>query len=70
MRAAAARRGWDADVAKMIAVLRRNSPESAALRDTRDGAVRHMDRKRIIIPTSASSNSTAPVASARTDASV
>jgi transcriptional regulator with XRE-family HTH domain len=50
LRAAAARRGRDADVAKMIAVLRRDSPEFAALWDTRDVAVRRMDRKRIIHP--------------------
>ncbi|MEU2891258.1 helix-turn-helix transcriptional regulator [Streptomyces albidoflavus] len=48
LQAAAARRGWDAEVTKMVAVLRRRSPEFAALWDTHDVAVRRMDRKRIV----------------------
>jgi transcriptional regulator with XRE-family HTH domain len=50
LQAAAARRGRDAEVAKMIAVLRRRSEEFAALWDTHDVAVRRMDHKRIIHP--------------------
>ncbi|MGW1561106.1 helix-turn-helix transcriptional regulator [Streptomyces sp. NPDC002144] len=50
LRAAAARRGRDAEVAKMIGVLRRRSQEFAALWDTYDVAVRRMDRKKIIHP--------------------
>ncbi|MEU2754667.1 helix-turn-helix transcriptional regulator [Streptomyces albidoflavus] len=48
LQAAAARRGWDAEVTKMVAVLRRRSPEFAALWGTHDVAVRRMDRKRIV----------------------
>ncbi|WP_428815119.1 helix-turn-helix domain-containing protein [Streptomyces albus subsp. chlorinus] len=48
LQAAAARRGRDAEVAKMVAVLRRRSEEFAALWDTHDVAVRRMDRKRIV----------------------
>ncbi|MEU1272667.1 helix-turn-helix transcriptional regulator [Streptomyces sp. NPDC005799] len=50
LRAAAARRGRDAEVAKMIAVLRRRSQEFSTLWDTYDVAVRRMDRKKIIHP--------------------
>ncbi|MEV5955329.1 helix-turn-helix transcriptional regulator [Streptomyces sp. NPDC051987] len=50
LRAAAARRGRDAEVTKMIAVLRRRSQEFATLWDTHDVAVRRMDRKKIIHP--------------------
>ncbi|MFC8520313.1 helix-turn-helix transcriptional regulator [Streptomyces sp. NPDC057257] len=51
LHAAAARRGRDAEVTKMIAVLRRRSREFAALWDTHDVAVRRMDHKKIIHPT-------------------
>lgn len=51
LQAAAARRGRDAEVAKMIAVLRRRSQEFAALWDTHDVAVRRMDHKKIVHPT-------------------
>ncbi|MGW2722639.1 helix-turn-helix transcriptional regulator [Streptomyces sp. NPDC001492] len=51
LQAAAARRGRDAEVTKMIAVLRRRSPEFAALWDTHDVAVRRMDHKKIVHPT-------------------
>ncbi|MER5981241.1 helix-turn-helix transcriptional regulator [Streptomyces sp. NPDC001857] len=51
LQAAAARRGRDAEVTKMIAVLRRRSQEFAALWDTHDVAVRRMDHKRIVHPT-------------------
>ncbi|MEU3189554.1 helix-turn-helix transcriptional regulator [Streptomyces sp. NPDC006992] len=50
LRAAAARRGRDAEVAKMVAVLRRRSREFAVLWDTHDVAVRRMDHKRIVHP--------------------
>ncbi len=50
LQAAAARRGRDAEVTKMVAVLRRRSQEFAALWDTHDVAVRRMDRKRIVHP--------------------
>lgn len=50
LQAAAARRGRDAEVAKMIASLRRRSQEFAALWDTHDVAVRRMDHKRIVHP--------------------
>ena len=50
LQAAAARRGRDAEVTKMIAVLRRRSQEFAALWDTHDVAVRRMDHKRIVHP--------------------
>ncbi|WP_030405798.1 helix-turn-helix transcriptional regulator [Streptomyces albus] len=50
LQAAAARRGRDAEVAKMIAGLRRRSEEFAALWDTHDVAVRRVDHKRIIHP--------------------
>ncbi|MFJ9925589.1 MULTISPECIES: helix-turn-helix transcriptional regulator [Streptomyces] len=50
LRAAAARRGRDAEVARMVAALRRRSPEFAALWDTHDVAVRRMDHKRIVHP--------------------
>lgn len=50
LRAAASRRGRDAEVAKMIALLRRRSQEFAALWDTHDVAVRRMDHKRIVHP--------------------
>lgn len=51
LQAAAARRGRDAEVTKMIAVLRRRSQEFAALWDTHDVAVRRMDHKKIVHPT-------------------
>ncbi|MFF9690733.1 helix-turn-helix domain-containing protein [Streptomyces sp. NPDC014623] len=51
LQAAAARRGRDAEVTKMVAVLRRRSQEFAALWDTHDVAVRRMDHKRIVHPT-------------------
>ncbi|POM22565.1 hypothetical protein BTM25_55150 [Actinomadura rubteroloni] len=51
LQAAAARRGRDAEVTKMIAVLRRRSEEFAALWDTHDVAVRRMDHKKIVHPT-------------------
>jgi len=47
---AAARRGSDTEVTKMVAVLRRRSQEFAALWDTHDVAVRRMDHKRIVHP--------------------
>ena len=50
LQAAAARRGRDAEVTKMVAVLRRHSEEFAALWDTHDVAVRRMDHKRIVHP--------------------
>ncbi|MBY8885729.1 helix-turn-helix transcriptional regulator [Streptomyces sp. PTM05] len=50
LQAAAARRGRDAEVTKMVAVLRRRSQEFAALWDTHDVAVRRMDHKRIVHP--------------------
>lgn len=51
LQAAAARRGRDEEVARMIAALSRRSPEFAALWDTHDVAVRRLDRKRIAHPT-------------------
>ncbi|MET7477497.1 helix-turn-helix transcriptional regulator [Streptomyces sp. NPDC005648] len=50
LRAAAARRGRDAEVTRMVAVLRRRSQEFAALWDTHDVAVRRMDHKSIVHP--------------------
>ncbi len=50
LQAAAARRGRDAEVAKMVAALRRRSEEFAALWDTHDVAVRRMDHKKIVHP--------------------
>ncbi|WP_307842694.1 helix-turn-helix transcriptional regulator [Streptomyces sp. RK75] len=50
LQAAAARRGRDEEVTKMVAVLRRRSQEFATLWDTHDVAVRRMDRKRIVHP--------------------
>lgn len=50
LQAAAARRGRDAEVTQMVAVLRRRSEEFAALWDTHDVAVRRMDHKRIVHP--------------------
>lgn len=50
LRAAAARRGRNTEVAEMIAVLRRRSDEFAALWDAHDVAVRRMDHKRIVHP--------------------
>jgi transcriptional regulator with XRE-family HTH domain len=50
LQAAAARRGRDAEVTKMVAVLRRRSQEFAALWDAHDVAVRRMDHKRIVHP--------------------
>ncbi|CAL9332535.1 hypothetical protein SUDANB106_00103 [Streptomyces sp. enrichment culture] len=51
LQAAAAKRGRDTEVTKMIAVLRRRSQEFAALWDTHDVAVRRMDHKKIVHPT-------------------
>ena len=51
LQAAAARRGRDAEVTKMIAVLRRRSPEFSTIWDTHDVAVRRKDRKKIVHPT-------------------
>ncbi|MFP8945290.1 helix-turn-helix domain-containing protein [Streptomyces fenghuangensis] len=51
LQAAAAKRGRDAEVTKMVAVLRRRSQEFAALWDTHDVAVRRMDHKKIVHPT-------------------
>ncbi|GAA1908290.1 helix-turn-helix domain-containing protein [Streptantibioticus ferralitis] len=51
LQAAAARRGHDAEMAKMVAILRRGSAEFAALWDTHDVAVKRTDRKRIVHPT-------------------
>ncbi|MFF5620980.1 helix-turn-helix transcriptional regulator [[Kitasatospora] papulosa] len=51
IQAAAARRGRDAEVTKMVATLRRRSQEFAALWDTHDVAVRRMDHKKIVHPT-------------------
>ncbi|MFE9688001.1 helix-turn-helix transcriptional regulator [Streptomyces sp. NPDC006285] len=51
LQAAAARRGRDADVTKMVALLRRRSQEFAVLWDTHDVAVRRMDHKKIVHPT-------------------
>ncbi|MBQ1093620.1 helix-turn-helix transcriptional regulator [Streptomyces sp. B93] len=51
LHAAAARRGGDAEVTRMVAVLRRRSQEFAALWDTYDVAVRRMDHKKIVHPT-------------------
>ncbi|NEA40775.1 helix-turn-helix domain-containing protein [Streptomyces sp. SID11385] len=48
LRAAAARRGRDPETTRMVAALRRRSPEFAALWDAHDVAVRRMDRKRIV----------------------
>ncbi|MGC4949142.1 helix-turn-helix domain-containing protein [Streptomyces sp. DT224] len=50
LQAAAARRGRDAEVARMVAALRRRSQEFADLWDTHDVAVRRMDHKRIVHP--------------------
>ncbi|MCX4417326.1 helix-turn-helix domain-containing protein [Streptomyces sp. NPDC053741] len=50
LQAAAARRGRDAEVTKMVAALRRRSQEFAALWDTHDVAVRRMDHKKIVHP--------------------
>jgi transcriptional regulator with XRE-family HTH domain len=50
LQAAAARRGRDAEVTKMVSVLRRRSEEFTALWDTHDAAVRRMDHKRIVHP--------------------
>ncbi|MFE5813363.1 helix-turn-helix domain-containing protein [Streptomyces sp. NPDC056479] len=51
LRAVTARRGRDADVARLVARLRHSSEEFAALWDTRDVAVRRADHKRIVHPT-------------------
>jgi transcriptional regulator with XRE-family HTH domain len=50
LQAVAARRGRDAEVTRMVAALRRRSPEFAALWDTHDVAVRRVDHKRIVHP--------------------
>ncbi|AZP22460.1 helix-turn-helix domain-containing protein [Streptomyces aquilus] len=51
LQAAAARRGQDAEITRMVAVLRRRSQEFAALWDTHDVAVRRKDHKKIVHPT-------------------
>lgn len=51
LQAAAARRGRDAEVTKVVTVLRHRSQEFAALWDTHDVAVRRMDHKKIVHPT-------------------
>jgi len=51
LQAAAARRGRDAEITRMVAVLRRRSQEFAALWDTHDVAVRRKDHKKIVHPT-------------------
>ncbi|GGN15763.1 DNA-binding protein [Streptomyces fuscichromogenes] len=51
LQAAAARRDRDAEVTKMVVVLRRRSQEFAALWDTHDVAVRRKDHKKIVHPT-------------------
>jgi len=51
LRAAVTRRGRDAEVMNMVALLRRRSQEFAALWDTHDVAVRRMDHKNIVHPT-------------------
>ncbi|MER5490042.1 helix-turn-helix domain-containing protein [Streptomyces sp. NPDC002490] len=50
LQAVAARRGRDTEVTRTVAVLRRRSPEFAALWDDHDVAVRRADRKRIVHP--------------------
>ncbi|GAA0345466.1 helix-turn-helix transcriptional regulator [Actinoallomurus spadix] len=50
LRAVAARRGRDPEVATMVASLRRRSEEFAGLWDTHDVAVRRTDHKRIVHP--------------------
>ncbi|WP_113703701.1 helix-turn-helix domain-containing protein [Nonomuraea lactucae] len=50
LRAVAARRGDDREVTRMVAELRRRSPEFAALWDTHDVALRRTGRKRIAHP--------------------
>ncbi|WP_328974622.1 helix-turn-helix transcriptional regulator [Streptomyces canus] len=51
LRAVAARRGRDTEVAGMVADLRRRSEEFAALWDIHDVALRRTDHKRIVHPT-------------------
>ncbi|MEU6379171.1 helix-turn-helix transcriptional regulator [Streptomyces sp. NPDC046909] len=51
LQAATARRGRDAEITRMVAVLRRRSPEFAAPWDTHDVAVRRKDHKKIVHPT-------------------
>ncbi|MER6133853.1 helix-turn-helix transcriptional regulator [Streptomyces sp. NPDC001815] len=51
LRAVAARRGGDPEVAGTVAELRRRSDEFAALWDTGDVALRRTDHKRIVHPT-------------------
>ncbi|MEU4654104.1 helix-turn-helix transcriptional regulator [Streptomyces sp. NPDC023723] len=50
LRAVAARRGADVRVRRMVAGLRRRSPEFSALWDTHDVALRRTDHKRIVHP--------------------
>ncbi|MBT2414141.1 helix-turn-helix domain-containing protein [Streptomyces sp. ISL-12] len=50
LQAVAARRGDDPAVRRMVAGLRRRSPEFAALWDTHDVALRRTDHKRIVHP--------------------
>ncbi|MFD9124202.1 helix-turn-helix transcriptional regulator [Kitasatospora sp. NPDC059571] len=50
LRAVAARRGRDTEVARMVAVLLRRSPEFAALWEVHDVALRRVDHKRIVHP--------------------
>ncbi|MBO8189539.1 helix-turn-helix transcriptional regulator [Streptomyces spirodelae] len=51
LRAVAARRGRDAEVARLVGGLRRRSPEFAALWDAHDVGLRRADHKRIVHPT-------------------
>ncbi|QKV97981.1 helix-turn-helix domain-containing protein [Streptomyces sp. NA02950] len=51
LQAVAARRGRDAQVARMIGELRQRSQEFAALWDTRDVALRRADHQRLVHPT-------------------
>ncbi|MFH8773194.1 helix-turn-helix transcriptional regulator [Streptomyces sp. NPDC017958] len=50
LQAVAARRAKDAEVARMVAALRRRSEEFAALWEQRDVALRRTDHKRIVHP--------------------
>ncbi|WP_090941758.1 helix-turn-helix transcriptional regulator [Nonomuraea jiangxiensis] len=50
LRAVAARRGQDSGVSRMVAGLRRRSPEFASLWETGDVALRRTDHKRIVHP--------------------
>lgn len=50
LRAVAARRGDDPEVGRLVATLRRRSPEFAALWETGDVALRRTDHKRVVHP--------------------